>query len=60
MMQVLKALGLTEMDGDLKYPRDSVPSDFVSVKPFDIMQYADEKQARTPYATYLMVGVDAS
>ena len=60
MMQVLQKLGLTEINGNLKYPLDSVPSNFVSVEPFDIMQYADEKLATAPYVTYLMVGLDAS
>ena len=50
MMQVLQALGLTEMDGDLKCQRDSVPSDFVSLEPSDIMQHSDEQQATPPYA----------
>ena len=60
MVQVLQHFGLTEIDGNLNYKLDAVPSDFVSVAPFDMMQYADEKLATTPFATYLTVGLDAS
>ena len=60
MMQVLQTLGLTQINGDEKYPRDSVPLDFVSVEPFNIMQHANEDEATAPYVTYLMVGLDSS
>ena len=60
MMQVLQKLRLTEVDGDQVYERDSVPSNFVSVEPFDLMQYENEELATAPFATCLMVGPDAS
>ena len=59
-MQVLQTLGLTEIDGNLNHRLDGVPSDFVSVDPFDMIQYPDEKLATPPFVTYLMVGLDAS
>ena len=59
MVQVLQHFGLTEIDGHLNYKLDAVPSDFVSVAPFDMMQYPDEKLATIPFAIYLTVGLDA-
>ena len=59
-MQVLETLMLTQIDRNLNYKLDDVPSNFVSVDPFDMLRYPGEKLATPHFVTYLMAGLDAS
>ena len=54
-LQILHDLGIKELRGEVHCKLPEVPSEFMSVKGFDLADYPGEPEATGPYAKYLAV-----
>ena len=54
-LQILNDLGIKELRGEVHCKLPKVPSDFMSVKGFDLADFPGEAEATGPYAMYLAV-----